>query len=197
MNWKRGTSMCDNAASVPTGVLDSAILHAVSDVLDERVLSRSVDKALAKLRAGTGGHGDRRSRIERELALIESRLGRLLKAIMEGGPLDTLVAQVKREEQRKTALAAELGGLQAFTKISTLDSARLKKSLAERLAGTKALLTRNTAQARRILKELLEDRIAVQPVEQAGNRTVRFTGKGTFGDLLTGEAAPLMVVPPG
>jgi hypothetical protein len=48
-----------------------------------------------------------------------------------------------------------------------------------------------------MLKELLEDRIAVQPVEQAGNRTVRFTGKGTFGGLLTGEAAPLMVVPPG
>ena len=128
---------------------------------------------------------------------IESRLGRLLKAIMEGGPLDTLVAQVKAEEQRKTALAAELGGLQAVTKISTLDSARLKRGLAERLAGTKALLTRNTAQARRILEELLEDRIAVQPGEQAGNRTVRFTGKGTFGGLLTGEAAPLMVVPPG
>lgn len=31
------------------------------------------------------------------------------------------------------------------------------------------------------LKELMEDRIAVQPVAQAGNRTVRFTGKGTFG----------------
>ena len=118
-------------------------------------------------------------------------------AIMEGGPLDTLVAQVKTEEQRKTTLAAELGGLQAVTKISTLDSARLKRSLAERLAGTKALLSRNTAQARRMLKELLEDRIAVQPVEQAGNRIVRFTGKGSFGGLLTGEAAPLIVVPPG
>jgi site-specific DNA recombinase len=197
MNWKRGASICDNATSIPTGALDSAILHALSDVLDERVLARSVDKALAKLRAGTGGHDDRRSRIERELALIESRLGRLLKAIMEGGPLDTLVAQVKTEEQRKTTLAAELGGLQAVTKVSTLDSARLKRSLAERLAGTKALLTRNTPQARRMLKELLEDRIAVQPVEQAGSRTVRFTGKGSFGGLLSGEAAPLMVVPPG
>ena len=101
------------------------------------------------------------------------------------------------EEQRKKALVAELETLQTVVKVSTLDSARLKRSVAERLAGTKALLARNPAQARRALKELLEDRIAVEPVKQGGNRAVRFTGKGTFGRLLTGEAAPLMVVPPG
>jgi hypothetical protein len=197
MNWKRGTSMCDNAASVPTGVLDSAILHAVSDVLDERVLARAVDKALGKLRAGTGGHDDHRAGIERELSLIESRLGRLLEAIMNGGRLDTLIAQVKAEEQRKKTLAAELDGLQAVAKVRTLDSARLKRDLAERVAETKGLLTRNTAQARQALRKLLEDRIAVEPVKQDGKRGVRFTGQGTFGGLLTGEAAPLMVVPPG
>ncbi len=189
--------MCDNATSVPSGVLDSAILHAVSDVLDERVLARAVDKALAKLRAGTGGHDDRCARIERELSLIELRLRRLLEAIMNGGRLDALIAQVKAEEQRKKALAAELDELKAVAKVRTLDSARLKKDLAERVAGTKGLLTRNTAQARQALRKLLEDRIAVEPVEQDGKRGVRFTGKGTFGGLLTGEAAPLMVVPPG
>jgi site-specific DNA recombinase len=195
-NWKRGVSVCDNATSVPTDALDAAILHAVSDVLDERVLTRAVDKALAKLRAGTDNQVDRRTQIERQLSLIDSRMGRLLEAIMNGGPLDALVAQVKAEEQRKKALVAELETLQTVVKVSTLDSARLKRNVAERLAGTKALLARNPAQARRALKELLEDRIAVEPVKQGGNRAVRFTGKGTFGRLLTGEAAPLMVVPP-
>ncbi len=39
--------------------------------------------------------------------------------------------------------------------------------------------------------------MAVEPVAQGGKRGVRFTGWGTFGALFTGEAAPLMVVPPG
>lgn len=197
MNWKRGASICDNATSVPTGVLDSAILHALSDVLDERVLTRAVDKALAKLREGTGGHDDRRAGIAREVSLIESRLGRLLEAIMKGGPLDALIAQVKAEEQRKKVLAIKLDGLQAVANVRTLDSARLKRDLAERVAATKGLLTRNTAQARQILRKLLEGRMAVEPMAQGGKRGVRFTGKGTFGALFTGEAAPLMVVPPG
>ena len=111
-------------------------------------------------------------------------------------PLDALVAQVKAEEQRKKALAAELDGLQALAKVRSLDSARLKRNLADRVAGIKEPLTRNTAQARQALRKLLEDRIAVGPVEQNGKRGF-FTGKGTFGRLLAGEAAPLMVVPPG
>jgi len=165
MNWKRGASKCDNATSVPTGVLDSAILHAVRDVLDERVLTRAIDKALAKLRAGASDHDDRGARIERELSLIESRLGRLLEAIMIGGSLDALIAQVKAEEQRKKVLAFELDGLKAVVNARTLDSARLKRDLAERVAGTKGLLTRNTAQARQALRKLLEGRVAVEPME--------------------------------
>ena len=45
------------------GLLDSAILHAVRDVLDERVLARAIDKALAKLRAGARSDDDRGARI--------------------------------------------------------------------------------------------------------------------------------------
>lgn len=45
-------------------------------MLDEQALERAVDKALAKLRSGTDRHADRRMHIERELSLIESKLGR-------------------------------------------------------------------------------------------------------------------------
>jgi len=67
-------------------------------VLDEQALERAVDKALAKLRSGTDRHADRRMHIERELSLIESKLGRLVEAITAGEQLDVLVARVKAEE---------------------------------------------------------------------------------------------------
>ena len=88
-----------------------------------------------------------------------------MEAIMIGGSLDALIAQVKAEEQRKKVLAFELDGLKAVVNARTLDSARLKRDLAERVAGTKGLLTRNTAQARQALRKLLEGRVAVEPME--------------------------------
>ncbi|HET9489415.1 MAG TPA: hypothetical protein VFR64_06655 [Methylomirabilota bacterium] len=53
---------------------------------------------------------DRGAQIERELPLIESRLGRLMEALVSGGLLETVVWQVKTEEERKKTLAKELHG---------------------------------------------------------------------------------------
>ncbi len=88
----------ETATSTLADILDSAVIHAIDKVLDEQALERAVDKALAKLRSGTDRHADRRMHIERELSLIESKLGRLVEAITAGEQLDVLVAQVKAEE---------------------------------------------------------------------------------------------------
>jgi hypothetical protein len=42
---------CGDARSKASGIRDGAILGAVAEVLEERVLDRAVDKALARLRS--------------------------------------------------------------------------------------------------------------------------------------------------
>lgn len=50
-NHKRGKSICSNDVQLHQDVLDSAILHAVHDAIDERVLEASVVSALNRIRA--------------------------------------------------------------------------------------------------------------------------------------------------
>jgi len=50
-NHKRGKSICSNDVQLRQDVLDSAILHALNDAIDERVLEASVVSALNRIRA--------------------------------------------------------------------------------------------------------------------------------------------------
>jgi hypothetical protein len=102
---------------------------------------------------------------------------RLTEAIANGGPLDTLVAQLKTEEDRKKALARELEALGAVHEVASLDAARITRDLRARVADVKGLLARRKPQARQMLRR----------------------GEGTFGRLLSGEAfeaLPRTVVAP-
>ncbi len=168
-------------------VVDQVLLDALRDVLDDRVTEAAVDKALEKLRTGQEGHLDRRTQIERELSLIESRLGRLMEALVSGGPLETLVGQIKTEEDRKKALATELQGLAKAERVAAVDSQQIKGELRERLADVKALLGRHTPQARQMLRKLVDGKIAVEPAFQDGRRGFRISGRLNVGRLLKGE----------
>jgi len=76
-NHKRGERICTNKTQVRQGVLDSAILHAMSEALDERVLEASVTAALERLRQKQTQCPDQRAQLERELSLIQTRLHHL------------------------------------------------------------------------------------------------------------------------
>jgi site-specific DNA recombinase len=183
----RGPHVCTNDVVLPAGAVDQILLDALRDVLDDRVTEAAVDKALERLRTGQEGHLDRRTQIERELSLIESRLGRLMEALVSGGPLETLVGQVKTEEERKKALANELQGLAKAERVATVDTQQIKADLRERVADVKALLGRHTPQARQMLRKLVEGKIAVEPVTQNGRRGFRLSGRLNVGRLLKGE----------
>jgi hypothetical protein len=47
---RRGDAVCTNGLSIRQDVLDRAVLAAISDTLDERVLEVAVDKALEGIR---------------------------------------------------------------------------------------------------------------------------------------------------
>jgi hypothetical protein len=58
---KRGTAVCSNAVEISQDALDDALMRAIADALDDRLLDEAVAAALARLRAGhetplTAGH---------------------------------------------------------------------------------------------------------------------------------------------
>lgn len=65
-------------------ILDSAILHAMNEVLDERVLEASVTAALDRIRNEQEKFPDQRLALEGELSLIQTRLHYLVEAIASG-----------------------------------------------------------------------------------------------------------------
>ncbi len=84
-------------------VLDSAILHALNDAIDERLLEASVVSALNRIRAEQDSFPDQRLRIQRELSLIEARCRRLLDLMGDGkgnqGIVKELVSLAERQER--------------------------------------------------------------------------------------------------
>ena len=56
----------------------------MEEALTEEMLKVAIEKALAKHRAGASVQLDHRSRIERELSLIEAQLKNLVDAVANG-----------------------------------------------------------------------------------------------------------------
>jgi hypothetical protein len=78
---KRGKSVCSNGVALRQEVLDAALLDTVSAALDRRVIEATVDEAFSRLQAHEAPSTGRRSQIERDLAVVEARKGRLVDAI--------------------------------------------------------------------------------------------------------------------
>jgi hypothetical protein len=96
-----------------TELVDRVLLEAIHEVLDGRIMEAAVEKALTRLRAGQEQHLDHRTQIERELSLIETRLGHLVEALEGGGPIQTLIAVIRNEFAgdcvNRTAAVCDLG----------------------------------------------------------------------------------------
>ena len=112
-----------------------------------------------------------------------------------------MVAALKAEEDRKTALLADLEAVANVECVTSLDTVRLKDELRARVADVKDLLAQHTPQARQMLRKLLNGKLEMTPVEIDGRRGYRFTGTGTYERLLSGEAletiARTVVAPTG
>lgn len=185
----RGAAACHNDVLIPQAVLDRALLDALAEVLDERVLEAAVDRALARLHAGQERHRARRAPLERDLAQVQHRLDRSLDAFLNGaGTMPEIRAKVEADRQRRDALAAELAALDAAH--AALDPERIKRELRAYAADVRALLAANVQQARAALRELLAGRcIDVEPVTHVGGRRgFRFKGVVALNHVLRGEA---------
>ena len=98
----RGPAVCANDVRLRHEVLDQAVLAALAELLDERLVDAAVDRAVERLRAGQSRHLGRRGEVERELSLLEYRLRRGYDTLLDGdGALPGLRERLRRGRGRQ------------------------------------------------------------------------------------------------
>ena len=183
---KRGRAVCTNNVEVRQDVLDSAILHAMNEALDMRVLEASVVAALERIRSAQSQVPDQRTEFTRELSLVQTRIHHIIELIANGRGTEDVIQSLHREDARKKALLGELERLNNLERVVTLDVKRLAKDLHSRLEDLPALFARHVPQARQMLRKLLDGHILCEPIMENGKRGYRFTATGTFDRMLSG-----------
>ncbi len=183
---KRGNAICTNNVEIRQDILDSAILHAMNEALDERVLEASVIAAIARIKNAQEQFPDQRLAIERELSLIEARARRLLDLMGDGKGNGLMMKELDDLAERREVLAQNLRKLNDLEQVADLDAKRLTKDLRGRLGDLPGLFSRHVPLARQMLRKLLEGHILCEPIMDGGKPGYRFTATGTFDRLLTG-----------
>jgi len=185
---RKGPSVCSNALALPLPTADEALLEALEEeLLDPLVIKRTIEKAMAELERGDDGSSPRADALGRELATIEAQLGRLTRAVMIGGDLERLVAQMRKLEARKTEIVAEQASAARMTDRISLAGADVLRLVEAAVKDYRGVLARQTSEARTILRELLVDRVTYTPTAR---RFCEFRAEVTLGRLLRGTLDP-------
>jgi len=185
---RKGPSVCSNALALPLATADEALLEALEEeLLDPLVIKRTIEKAMAELERGDDGSSPRADALGRELATIEAQLGRLTRAVMIGGDLERLVAQMRKLEARKTEIVAEQASAARMTDRISLAGADVLRLVEAAVKDYRGVLARQTSEARTILRELLVDRVIYTPTAR---RFCEFRAEVTLGRLLRGTLDP-------
>jgi hypothetical protein len=182
---KRGPSVCSNSYRINQDILDGALLDGVQGLLDERIVTDAVSLAVQQIRIEQTRLPDHQQHLERELGQVEGRLRGLVGAIATGRAMESVFAELEREEGKKKVLAAQLANLASLNRLASGDLARLEQNLSRRLHDIKALLGRHIPQARQLLRKIIDGRIVCTPFDDARGRGYALTATGSYAWLLT------------
>jgi hypothetical protein len=117
-----------------------------------------------------------------------------VEALVNGGPMETIVAQIKVEEERKRELNAEYEAMAAASDSQAFDCASIVRQLRQRTADVRAVLGRQTTQARQMLRKLLDGKISVEPITIDGQRGFRLSERLNVGRLLRPDVLRVLEV---
>jgi hypothetical protein len=140
--------------------LEQAVINAVAKALDDRIIRAAVDRARQRFREEAKASGERRRHLEQELRAVEA--AHVIAAIKQGDAPAPLLDALREQQQRRSALDAELQQLTALEHDAALDDDRLADELAE----------------------------AAAVFEREGMRGYEFVGTGSYGGLLAGYTSP-------
>ena len=132
------------------------------------------------------------TQLDRELANLTQAL-----ATSGGDSPETVLREIRRREQRRTATQQVLTDLDRRDNAPPVDLRALRLRLLALLADWQGLAARHVGQARQLLRKLLVGRLQFVPL---GAGLVRFTGEGTLAPLvgrLEFSGVPASVTPAG
>jgi hypothetical protein len=181
---KRGPSVCSNGQRINQDIMDGALLNGIQGLLDEQILMEAISRAVQQIRAGQATMPDKRQRLEREIALAEGRLRRLVEAIATGRLQKPFSLNWSGEEGKKKVLAAQLASVSTLDRLASVDSTRLERNLCERIGDMKALLGRHVPQTRQLLRKIINGRIVCTPFDDHRGRGYALSATGTYAGLL-------------
>jgi hypothetical protein len=184
---ERGCTVCPNGLVAPMDVANEAVRYAIMrDVLSIDILEVALEEALTTLKEPTDGRQSERRALQAELELVEVELARYAEAVAKVGPVDALLAEISRRQQRRRQIQEAIQALSSERHIASLDVTRIWRDLARKLTDWQGLLARQAPEARGILRELLVGKLVFTPREDARGRYYEFTGQGTLSELLAG-----------
>ena len=188
---RKGPAVCSNALVLPMVATDQALLEALEEeLLDPVMIARTIEKAVAELERDDNGSSAHTEALGRELATVETKLGRLTQAIVLGGNLERLVTEMQQLEARKTALLAEMESTARLSARVTLAPDDILGLVEAAVKDYRGVLAQHTMEARGILRELLVDRVLYTPMVRSGERWCAFTAQCSLGRILRGALDP-------
>jgi hypothetical protein len=192
----RGTHVCANRILIAQETLDRAVLTAIREVLEERVLEQAVTRTMERLRAARAGDVGGRAALERELGAVEASMANLGEAVKRGRATDSLLELLEAEHAKRAGLRDQLALFDQRAEMAGQDQRALVKDLRARVGDLEGLLGRQVTQTRQILRKLLVGRLVCQPFDDGRRRGYRFTGTVSYERMLPAEAIPRYVVTP-
>lgn len=150
-------------------------------------ISEVLENALQHLRPQDNDSAVQRQVIQEELAKIEAALARLAQAVVEGGTLATLLADMKKYEEQRTRLSAELAMLDRLA-VTSFDPVQVEEELRSYLKDWSGLAQRHPAQTRQILRKLFSNRLRVWRKISDGEKVYRFEGEAAVNRFVNGLA---------
>ena len=174
--------MCENNVVQRMETIDAAVLTAIGgDVLRPAVVMAVINAVIAELKPQALKRTVDRKR--KALRDAEREIGNLTKAIAAGGPLDSLLAELKACEGRRAELIDSIDSADAVD-VRRLDRAGIERNVRQQLAQWRSLLTTNVTDGRQLLRQVLVGPLRFTP---EGKR-YRFEGEAAIGRLLAGSA---------
>lgn len=190
---KRGTAVCGNGLVLPVDRVNDAVLQTLAgDVLRPAVVMAVIDGVLEQLAPTTAARARHHARTE--LQAVERTIGHLATAIGAGGPLESLLAELKAQESRRDILRGAIAAAERSAG-APVSRNQIERTVRRHVDGWRALLTSHVQDGRRLLREVLAGPLRFTPT----GRTYRFEGEAAIGRLLAGMAGlpTVLASPPG
>ena len=112
-----------------------------------------------------------------------------MDAIPRGEAIESLPTQLKAEEHQARLLSEKLSTLSHYEQLTSLDRRPLYETLKRRVADIRGLLARHVSQARQMIRRLVPQ-LDCTPFREGDKKGYRFSGDGSYGQLLAGESSP-------